>query len=53
MGTHLGKNGYYIWKKWVPISYAKGYPFLDYIVLSRTKYSGKIKNNRQLLKIAL
>ena len=46
MGTHLSKNGYYIWEKWVPISYVNGYPFLDYIVLSGTKYSGDMKNNR-------
>ena len=43
MGTHLDKNGYYIWAKWVPISHAIGYPFLDYIVLFGTKYSGDIK----------
>ena len=43
MGTHLDKNGYYIWAKWVPISHASGYPFLDYIVLFGTKYSGDIK----------
>ena len=43
MGTHLDKNGYYIWAKWVPISHAIGYPFFDYIVLFGIKYSGDIK----------
>ena len=53
MGTHLWKNGYYFLEKWVPISYMNGYPFLDYIVLSSTKYSGNIKGNDlwRLLKI--
>ena len=43
MGTHLEKNGYYIFGKWVPISHANGYPFLDCIVLFGTKYSGDFK----------
>ena len=43
MGTHFSRNGYYILFKWVPILPLNGYPFLNYLVLYRTKYSGHIK----------
>ena len=43
MGTHFSPNGYYIFFEWVPILPLNGYPFLNYIVLYRIKYSGEIK----------
>ena len=52
MGTHFSPNGYYIFSKWVPILPPNGYPFWNYIVGYRIKYSGDIKNNR-LFKIQI